>query len=356
MTNTENLGAGVTTPERVAGWLGARGMHVHPLQAGGKLPRPSCRACREGAASGHAPDDCRCIAAGRPCHGFRAASTKPAFIAAWWRTWPAANVGVACGPSGLVVIDLDEHGGTAPACPLPGIEADPPGLLRGGSDVLRWLCDLRGQAWPQTLTVTTPSGGLHLWFRALAPCYRSSAGAVRGDGTVRGLGWQIDVRAGGGYVVAPGSVTGRGEYRRTWGKWPPAELPGWLASELDRTGHRGQDGRPTGGGWDEATAERLREATRYGSQSARWAAAALAGECETLARLRSGAGDGINDRLNLAAFKLGQLVGAGLLSEAAVTEALTVAALATGHDPYHVARTIASGLGAGRRKPRSGAA
>lgn len=116
-------------------------------------------------------------------------------------------------------------------------------------------------------------------------------------------------------------------------------------------------GRPANRwGWDEATAERLREATRYGSQSARWAAAALAGECETLARLRSGAGDGINDRLNLAAFKLGQLVGAGLLSEAAVTEALTVAALATGHDPYHVARTIASGLGAGRRKPRSGAA
>ena len=50
-----------------------------------------------------------------------------------------------------------------------------------------------------TCTVATPSGGLHLYYRAPAEDerLRNTAGT---------LGWKVDTRAHGGYVVAPGSV------------------------------------------------------------------------------------------------------------------------------------------------------
>lgn len=36
-----------------------------------------------------------------------AATRDPERIAAWWAELPGANIGCACGPSGLVVLDLD---------------------------------------------------------------------------------------------------------------------------------------------------------------------------------------------------------------------------------------------------------
>ena len=49
--------------------------------------------------------------------GFYTASTDPAVIRDWWRRWPEANVGIACGASGLVVIDIDAKDGA------PGLES-----------------------------------------------------------------------------------------------------------------------------------------------------------------------------------------------------------------------------------------
>ena len=60
-----------------------------------------------------------------------------------------------------------------------------------------------------------------------------------------------------------------------------------------------------------------------------------------------------NHTLNRAAFCLGQLVAGGELDEAEVVSALRAAALGRGLDRTEVERTIASGLGAGRRQPRS---
>jgi hypothetical protein len=80
-----------------------------------------------------------------------------------------------------------------------------------------------------------------------------------------------------------------------------------------------------------------------------YASKALADELDRLL----GAGEGTrNDTLNTAAFNLGQLVGAGALTERDVTEQLRTAALAIGLEATETDRTIRSGLAAGAAEPR----
>jgi Bifunctional DNA primase/polymerase, N-terminal len=144
------------------------------------------------------------------------ATADPGQVRRWWRAAPY-NAGIACGPSGLVVVDLD--------VPKPG-EAVPAAWAgcADGAAVLAALCERHGQSWPDTLTVTTRRGGLHLYFTAPA--------GVRLGNTAGGLGWLIDTRAHGGYVVAPGSIVeaadGTGRYEFASYR-PAAELPAWLA-------------------------------------------------------------------------------------------------------------------------------
>lgn len=105
------------------------------------------------------------------------ATTEEAAIRAWLRDWPCMNYGVACGPSGLFVVDADTK--------------------ENGLDTLAGL-ELEGLL-PCTLEVGTPSGGRHLYF------------AGSGSSTVRKLGAGVDSRGRGGYVVGPGSgINGRG--------------------------------------------------------------------------------------------------------------------------------------------------
>src|SRR5256885_2269598 len=51
----------------------------------------------------------------RTRNGLDDASTDPEVIAAWWRRWPDANIGIRTGlPAGLAVLDVDpRHGGIA---------------------------------------------------------------------------------------------------------------------------------------------------------------------------------------------------------------------------------------------------
>ena len=146
------------------------------------------------------------------------------------RYWPSAhhNIGVACGPSRLVVIDLDTHSPLPDDWRLPGVN--------DGRDVLALLAEWAGQPWPVTYTVKTPTGGLHIYFAAPdGPEIRNSAGKI---------GPLVDVRGGGGYVLAAGSVLderaypGNPECRElvTGGRGyevvddsDPEPLPAWLA-------------------------------------------------------------------------------------------------------------------------------
>ena len=144
------------------------------------------------------------------------ATTAPSLL----DKWPAgAGVGIACGPSGLVVVDCDNHGGTTPK------EWDRPGIING-LDVFAdvWSRHTRAPLF-DTLTVETPSGGLHFYYRApLGSRIRNSAGK---------LGWQVDVRAAGGYVCAPGTTLPNGPYTPTGGPENIAPLPQWLRALLE---------------------------------------------------------------------------------------------------------------------------
>ncbi|CAM4527780.1 bifunctional DNA primase/polymerase [Nocardia ninae] len=144
------------------------------------------------------------------------ATTNPSTINAWWPENSTRNVGIACGPSHLYVLDLDNaHSPTTPQ-PQTGIG--------GGRDALEQLADTTGHPVPvPTYTVATPSGGAHLYYLApVEPLLRNSIGR---------LGPHIDTRGHGGYVVAAGSSLGCGDYRlidtRT-----PIPLPDWLTTAL----------------------------------------------------------------------------------------------------------------------------
>jgi hypothetical protein len=124
---------------------------------------------------------------------------------------------VACGPSGLAVIDLDCH------ATLPDDWAAMPGV-HDGADVFACLLEWAGEPrWPATTWVRTPSGGHHLYFRqSPGQEIRNSAGR---------LGPGVDVRGHGGYVIGPGSVVA-GERYEVLDDSDPAPLPRWLARRL----------------------------------------------------------------------------------------------------------------------------
>lgn len=278
----------------------------------------------------------------RPLTGFtsweRHATTDPATIRAFWARGPF-NVAVACGPAALVVIDLDT--------PKPGERPPTDWALPGvndGADVFAVLCERHRRPFPfDTFTVTTRTGGMHLYFQAPpGAALRNTKG-----GTPRGLGWLIDTRAHGGYVVAPGSFVdlpdGTGPYQVIHDV-PPAPLPDWLAGLLDPAA----DASPALG-CPSPAAEGIGDLDDYTT-------AALQGESDRVAGAARG---GRNHALNKAAYNLGRLVGAGVLADDLAFGRLYEVAMAChGHppDPITAAEataTIRSGLAAGARNPRS---
>jgi hypothetical protein len=306
----------------------ARGWHVFPLRQGDKQPAvPRHKAgecdgtdpwCREG----HQGWEPR-------------ATTDPARIVAGW-AGRAHNIGIATGPSGLVVIDLD--------VPKPGDAPPPRWALPGvtdGADVLAALCEERGEPLPfETLTVRTRRG-LHLYFQAPpGAAFRCTSGDKGG-----GLGWLIDTRAWGGYVVGPGSIVdlpdGSGRYELAHDR-EPAPLPMWLASMLTAPRHAAplMEGRP-------ADAGEVRVLDNY-------VRTALHRECE---RVRAAEEGGRTWALNKAAYKLGRLIAAGALPEDLAEGALLDAAAVHfgGDRPVTLAEARASvrcGIAAGKRRPR----
>lgn len=80
-----------------------------------------------------------------------------------------------------------------------------------------------------------------------------------------------------------------------------------------------------------------------------YVATALVTECDDIARTPEGSR---NQRLNVGAFRMGQLVGPGWLDLHEADDCLTAAGLASGLEPGEVAATVRSGLNAGIGAPR----
>lgn len=251
--------------------------------------------------------------------------------------WPekATGYGIACGPSGLYVIDCDT--------PKPDSPPPPPEVADAacGLDALCLLAAEIGEPMPSgTLTQRTGRGGYHYVYRAPRGVeLRNTAGA---------LTWLVDTRGAGGYIVGPGStVEGRTYEVIDWSA--PAEVPAWIVRRLAE--QRAKAASHSGAG-DRAAASPVRLAGA--SVGPEWAAAALEGEADRIRSAPNGSG---NDAVNKAAYAVGRLVGGRLLDRAAA-EAALVAALDSWSfdepgDRTRMLRTLRSGLAAGEQHPRT---
>ncbi|MFI8008428.1 bifunctional DNA primase/polymerase [Streptomyces sp. NPDC086010] len=331
----------------MARWLAGRQWPVHPLAPGRKTPAANCEHCR---VRSHEPSRCPCHARGLWCHGFHSATTKFDLIDAWWSREPRAGVGVSCGPANLVVLDVDAHAAQVPdrGRLLPGIQIPDQVDLAGlasGFDTLALLAAYRRQANPAedetTLRVRTPSGGLHIWYVNSDPAvrYRSSAGSS----PKTALAWQVDVRAHGGYIVAPTTRTGAGVYIPLGAARHAAPLPAWLAAELTRTGHvKAESAIPR---------PRPRIPARLP-----WAGASQALLQPLIETVRECAvyteGTGFTEKLNRAAYTAGGLAGAGHLNQAQARQELAEAAhYARPQQTRRNETIIDAALSAGARRP-----
>ncbi|MFF2198577.1 bifunctional DNA primase/polymerase [Streptomyces sp. NPDC058157] len=333
----------------VALWLASRGLPVHPLAPGSKTPAANCIRCRE---EPHAPSGCPCPVNGLWCHGFHAATTDTALIRDWWTEQPRFGVGVSCGPAGLVVLDVDTHPAPLPdrARLLPGIPIDDRVDLTGlstGYDTLALLAAHRGRPDPaldeSTLRVRTPTGGMHIWYRAPlgSPPIRSSSGT----GTRTALAWQVDVRATGGYIVAPGTRTAHGAYEALPGARTPAPLPLWLHAELARTGHH-----PAPAPVPASAPRTRRTVPPRRADAAHRILGPLLDEVRGCAHAPSGTA--FSDKLNRAAFTAGGLAAAGHITLPECAALLTEAAhTARPAQPRRNQLVIDSALRAGSHRP-----
>ncbi len=252
------------------------------------------------------------------------ATTDRARIVRCWSAGPF-NIGIACGPSEIVVVDLDvaKNGADDDARPASWAARG----VRDGRGVLAALAQEASQPVPlDTFTVTTGSGGTHLYFTAPAgEPLRNTAGR---------LGWLVDTRADGGYVVAAGSVVAGRVYVVAADR-PPAPLPRWIDQRL----------RPA----TVATADSAVVLAAISDRS-RYAEAALRQEIERVVAAEPGTR---NHTLNTAAYSLGRLVAAGLLPENGTADALRHAGTSAGLADREATATVRSGLTAGARRPRS---
>jgi putative DNA primase/helicase len=130
----------------------------------------SCEAWRRRTQSGY-----ECDSPGkhpRTHNGLDDATIDEVQIRAWWEKWPQANIGINCGKSGLLVIDLDQYKD-----------------IYQGHDL---------ELDEETVTALTGGGGTHLF-------YQMNPDDMLGN-SKKGLPPGIDVRGHGGYVVVAPSL------------------------------------------------------------------------------------------------------------------------------------------------------
>lgn len=144
-------------------------------------------------------------------HGLKDATLTTLGVKEYWGRWPRANIGIVI-PAGYFVVDID--------------------AAHNGFDSLGKLQEAIG-ALPETLQITTGSGGIHFWYKTDKPI-RNTARLAGYDG--------IDIRGIGGYVVAPPSLHRSGLRYEVSPIWdgeimpaPPALIELCLAKQISAT-------------------------------------------------------------------------------------------------------------------------
>jgi hypothetical protein len=173
------------------------------------------RAALEYAEAGLAVFPCRAgTKAPATPNGFKAATTNPAQITAWWSADPGYNIGWDPSRSGHAIIDTDGPEGEA-----------------------AWaVLQIENATAPATLTIQTARGADHQ--------HRVFAGVL--PSTASKLGPKIDTRGSGtGYGLLPPSVIDArsGKPEDCWGSYrvledcTPAPLPEWVVTALQARQH-----------------------------------------------------------------------------------------------------------------------
>jgi Bifunctional DNA primase/polymerase, N-terminal len=253
------------------------GWQVFPLKPGSKEPWPGSR-------------------------GVLDASDDAELLATWAERDNTSNVAIACGKSGLMVVDLDPRHGC-------------------WKRIADWKRE--GKVFPRTVCAETRSGGQHLYFKfpeGLPLGWR------------RKLAGGVDIQVGNKYVVAPPSIIDPGMKKDGIGgayRWIRAPLgpdlpspPRWLLNLLKPPPPQRFVGKHPSGTID----RRLEGAVR---------------------RVAEAAPGTRNDELNKQAHLLGRMIAAEGVSFRLAEARLTEAAQACGLDLVETRNTIASGLRAG---------
>lgn len=182
---------------RAALTYAARGWAVFPVHT----PTDDGCSCRR--------DDCGNIGKHpRTINGYKDATTDASAIERWWGMWPNANIGIACGASGLTVIDVDPR--------------------HGGDETFRDLAQRYGEDLTETVVALTGSLGNHYLYRADEPPVGSSVNAWEG----------VDIRGHNGYIVAPPSLHASGrtyEWERPASSYELAPFPDIMTPRPSRT-------------------------------------------------------------------------------------------------------------------------
>lgn len=143
------------------------------------------------------------------------ATSDLSIINNYWEQFPNAAPAIACGKSGIVVLDLDRH----------TVDAD-------GVAAFKKLIERNGPI-DGVPVIKTPNNGFHIYFSQPINSFRLNNS--RGD-----LDKGIDVRGEGGYVIAPGArvsddreyipVSGTPTLREISSNGGLKQIPKWLVS------------------------------------------------------------------------------------------------------------------------------
>jgi putative DNA primase/helicase len=168
-------------------------------------------------------------------HGVKDATLDPQVISNWWQSFPEANIGIATGQP-LLVVDIDPR--------------------HNGLQSFEELTHIFGRL-PYTLLVRTGGGGYHYYLEVDKDL----------KGTVALGGFEgVDVRARGGYVIAPPSLHMSGRsYFFTRDDVPIAQAPSWLEELLtppERPVEGSYKGDKTAADWLEWAIDRARVGNR----------------------------------------------------------------------------------------------
>lgn len=153
-------------------------------------------------------------------HWREVSTSDPAAVAALFDAYSPCNIGLDCGKSGLVVLDLDVRGG------------------KDGLAIWKKIAQKAGISPRPAAVARTPSGGLHLFFKAKG---FQLAGKIYHQWSELG----VDVQAKGRYVILPPSLHPNGG-RYTWlnghGGGEAAEAPPSLLDVLSNGPSALEDG------------------------------------------------------------------------------------------------------------------